>query len=122
MRMRRGFWTASEGTTAVELALTAPVFFALLFGVVQGGVMLWTQFALEHASERAARCASINKALCGTPTLAQAYAASQSFGRGLPASAFAPTIQACGSQVSGTYPVQFLTFIVSLNARSCFPR
>jgi Flp pilus assembly protein TadG len=117
-----GFWRASAGATAVELAMVAPIFLALLFGVIQGGIMLWTQFALEHASEQAARCASINRTLCGTTTQVQAFAASQSFGRGIPSSAFMPSVQTCGSQVNGTYPVSFWSASVTLSAQSCFPK
>jgi Flp pilus assembly protein TadG len=52
------------GAAAVEFALTAPVFFAIVFGLIDSGLLLWTQLGLQHATELAARCASVNKTIC----------------------------------------------------------
>ena len=50
----------NRGASAVEFALTAPVFFVMLFAVIDGGLLLWTQVGLQHGAEAAARCASID--------------------------------------------------------------
>jgi Flp pilus assembly protein TadG len=120
----RTFGAETSGTTAVEFAIIAPVFVAFVFGILQGGLMLWTQSGLQHASEMAARCASVNSTLCGTPANVQAYATSQTMGRTLPASAFTLTKltpPGCGNQVTGSYGVQLFTYPITLRATACFP-
>jgi len=117
----------SRGASAVEFALTAPVFFLLLFAMIEGGLLVWTQIGLQHGAEAAARCASINSTLCGTTATTQNYAAQNAFGLSIAPSVFSVTSPACGSQVSATYTYGFLstTFGVSsltLNAQSCFPK
>ena len=110
------------GSVAVEFAMVAPPFLALLFGIAQGGLMLWTQLALQQATERAARCASINTSVCGSPAQTQAFAASQSLGRDLPSESFTVTTEICGSLVSGAYAAPLLTYAIELRAQSCFPK
>jgi Flp pilus assembly protein TadG len=111
-----------RGSSAVEFALTAPAFLALLFGALQGALMLWTQLGLQHAVERAARCAAVNTALCGTSDQVQAYAVTQGLANGLASGAFTLTTESCGKAVSATTSVRFVTASVSLYARSCFPK
>lgn len=116
-------WRRNQaGATAVEFALVAPLFIALLFGILQGGLLLWTQLALQQATERAARCASTNTSLCGSPSQTQAFAASQTLGRSLPASSFTVTTQPCGSLVSGGHVASLFTLAIALKAQSCFPK
>lgn len=122
MSLARRWRRDVAGAIAVEFAVVAPAFMALLFGVLQGALTLWTQIALQQATERAARCASINTSVCGSPPLTQAYAATQTLGRNLPSDSFTVTTQACGSFVSGAYAVQLLTYSVELKAQSCFPK
>lgn len=57
-------WRDQSGTSALEFALTAPVFFLFIFGVIEVGLLSWTQIGLQHGAEMAARCASINSTLC----------------------------------------------------------
>lgn len=111
-----------RGGLAVEFALTAPVFFALLFGALQGALMLWTQLGLQHAVERAARCAAVNTTLCGTSVQVQTYAVTQGLATNLPSSAFTLTNETCGKAVTGTASARFVTLTVNLSARSCFPK
>ncbi|MDP1590608.1 MAG: TadE/TadG family type IV pilus assembly protein [Prosthecobacter sp.] len=110
------------GATAVEFAVLGPVFLTLIYGVLQGGLMLWTQLALQQATERAARCASINTSVCGTSTQTQEFAATQTLGRNLPSDSFTVTTQPCGSFVSGAYATELLTYTIGLKAQSCFPK
>lgn len=115
------------GTTAVEFALTAPIFFALIAGIIEIGIVLWTQLALQHGAEAAARCASVNATLCGTAAQTQSYAVSQSYGLNPPVSTFTVSTPACGSQVTASYTYDFVFGLlgfptIDLSASSCFPR
>jgi len=41
------FLRNAGGATALEFALIAPVFFALVAGIIELGLLLWTQVALQ---------------------------------------------------------------------------
>lgn len=45
----------NEGATAIEFAMVAPVLFTLIFGIIEFGLMLSTQSALDGAASNAAR-------------------------------------------------------------------
>lgn len=51
----RRFGSNSRGSAAVEFALVAPVFFALLFAVIETAIMLFASQVLESAAQDAAR-------------------------------------------------------------------
>jgi uncharacterized membrane protein len=115
-----------RGTTVLEFALTAPIFFMMVFGIIGGGLLLWTQLGLQHGAEMAARCASVNVNICGSVSSIQNYAASETFGLNPSPSVFSVTTPACGNQVSASYTFQFMTSYVgvtslTLSAQSCFP-
>jgi Flp pilus assembly protein TadG len=115
-----------QGATAVEFAITAPIFFMVLFGIIEGGLLLWTQMGLQHGAEMAVRCAGINKIVCGTTSDIQNYAVQQAFGLNPPPSTFSVGTSACGTTVTATYTFNFITTYfgtptVQLNAQSCFP-
>jgi Flp pilus assembly protein TadG len=117
----------TRGTSVVEFGLTAPVFVMLMMGVLEVGLLMWTQVGLQHGAEFAARCASINATLCGSASAIQSYAAQQAFGLNPPSSVFTVSTPACGNQVSASYPYQFFTSYfgvptLTLTARSCFPK
>jgi len=121
------FYEDDRGTSAIEFAVTAPAFFAILFAVIEGALMLWTQLGLQHGVERAARCASVNSNLCGSSTAVQNYAAQQSFTLNPPPSIFTFSVESCGNRVSADYPYTFLTTFITLpslaiRAQSCFPK
>ena len=50
----------TRGNALVEFTVTFPFFLLLMFGLVQAGLLLYNQVALQHGVERAARCASVN--------------------------------------------------------------
>ena len=115
-----------SGSTMVEFGLTAPLFIALLVGVVEIGLVLWMQFGLQYGSEAAARCASIDTTDCGTSDQVATYAASHALGLSLPSSVFTISTPSCGNQVAAVYTYRFYTLFfgtptVALTARSCFP-
>lgn len=45
----------NEGATAIEFAMVAPVLFTLIFGIIEFGLLMSTQSALDGASTNAAR-------------------------------------------------------------------
>jgi Flp pilus assembly protein TadG len=96
-----------RGTSAVEFALTLPLFILLSLGVWQIGYGMWAQFGLQHGAQMAARCMAVKPTVCGNIDITgtQSYAASQSYGLNPPPSIFAVSTQICGNQVSADYTV-----------------
>jgi Flp pilus assembly protein TadG len=122
----RTFAGQTGGATAVEFALTAPMFMALVWGIIEVGLGLWTQYGLENGVEAAARCASVNTKTCTNSTTTATYAASHTMGVTIPSSAFTFTKASCGNQVSASYNFAYLTNVfhapsVTLAAQACFP-
>lgn len=117
----------TDGATALEFALTAPVFFSMIIGMITMGIGLYAQTALQHGVEMAARCASINTTLCGSTTAIKNYAVQQSLGLSPSASTFTVTTPSCGYNVQASYPVTFDLAMfgyqtVTLAASSCYPK
>jgi Flp pilus assembly protein TadG len=114
-----------SGATALEFALCAPAFFMLVMGIVQGGLLVWMQLALQQGVEAAARCASINKTACANNTQIQAYASAQSYGLSPPSSSFTVSATGCGNMVQASYTPTYLpSFPIptqTLTAQACFP-
>ncbi|MGH6811046.1 MAG: TadE/TadG family type IV pilus assembly protein [Methylocella sp.] len=114
-----------RGVSAVEFALTLPVFLLLLFGVWQICFGLWAQFALQHGAERAARCMAVNKTVCGTTTGTQSYAAGQSYGLNPSPSIFTVSNPTCGNQISAVYAVSPIVASIGIpaltvHAQACY--
>jgi Flp pilus assembly protein TadG len=121
------FFRDKKGAAAIEFAFTAPVFFAFVGGLIQVGLLLYTQIALQHGVESAARCASVNTTTCGSTSQIQSYAAAQSYGISVPASAFTVSAASCGTQVQASSSFGFIfsyfgTPSLTLTASSCFPK
>jgi Flp pilus assembly protein TadG len=119
-------WGSQAGASAIEFALILPVFMLMIFAVIEGGLLTWTHFGLQHGAEMAARCASVNTSICGSASAIQNYAVQQTYGVNPPASAFAVSASACGNQVSASYAYRFLASYfgwpsITLTAQSCFP-
>jgi Flp pilus assembly protein TadG len=96
-----------RGTSAVEFALTLPLFILMVLGVWQLGYGMWAQFGLQHGAEMATRCMAVNPTVCGNIDITgtQSYAASQSYGLNPSPTIFAVSTQVCGNQVSADYTV-----------------
>jgi Flp pilus assembly protein TadG len=114
------------GNAAVEFALVLPLFLTLIIGVMELGQILLKQNALQRAVEVAARCATVDKTNCATLSQVQSYAASQTTGVTIPASAFTATVATCGNQVAAALPYTYLTTFLplpalTLRAQACFP-
>ena len=120
--MTRSFLRAAEGATAVEFALTSPVYFLALFGLAQVGLWLWADFSLQSAVNAASRCAALGTCAYGD---AKAAAVRATVGLPISAGAFAVTSPSCGTQVAANYPVP--TFIpalpnITVNVSACYPK
>ncbi|KQR69098.1 TadE family protein [Rhizobium sp. Leaf341] len=65
--MRRGFIAQRDGATAVEFALIAPVFFAMIFGTIALGIAIWFTAVLNDVASESARCIAVHASTCNTP-------------------------------------------------------
>jgi Flp pilus assembly protein TadG len=116
----------ARGTAAIEFAVTAPIFFAMIVGIMVTGLVLWSKFGLQHGAEMAARCASIDTLTCNSTTAIQNYAVSHTFGITPPASTFVVSVAACGNQVTANYSFTAIKYMFglpgfTLSAAACFP-
>ena len=122
---RTMLWHDNRGASALEFALTAPVFFLFIFGIIEFGLLFWTQLGLQHGTEMAARCATVNSTLCPNSNAITTYAAQQAFGLTFPTQTFTHSASACGNLVSASYTFQFMQFLnvspIVLTAQACFP-
>ena len=57
---------SQDGATAVEFALVAPMFLALLFGTFEFGRALWAQQALQEIAISGARCMALPQSACAS--------------------------------------------------------
>jgi Flp pilus assembly protein TadG len=136
------FYRDSDGGAAIEFGITAPLFFMLVVGIMEFGLLMWTQAGLQHGVAMAARCAAVTAnanqtTFCGSASIPD-YAAQQTFGLNPLSSVFtvsAPTKcvdqvsgnQIDGYQVSANYPFTFISTYfgmpsLTINAQSCFPK
>lgn len=58
--MSKGFIKGERGSTVVEMAMAAGVFFMLIFGIIEFGRLLYTHNALTDAARRGARYAVLH--------------------------------------------------------------
>ena len=121
----RKFRFDTSGATALEFALCAPAFFLLVMGIIQGGLLVWMQLALQQGVESAARCASINKTTCANSSQIQSFASTQSYGLTPPASTFTVSSSGCGNLIQASYTPTYLPSfpipVPTLTAQACFP-
>jgi Flp pilus assembly protein TadG len=113
-----------RGTTAVEFAIVAPVFIALLVGTLTLCVGLFLIGSLHYAVEEGARCASVKTTICSNAATTVAYAQNHYFGPNV-SPAFTYAAAACGNSVSASINysmnVGFKTFVLPISATACFP-
>lgn len=55
------FWRKQDGSSLIEFAIVAPVFFILFFGIIEFGLFTYHKIAIERLAFNAARMASIGK-------------------------------------------------------------
>jgi len=118
-----------RGATALEFAFLAPVFFAMIFGVIDVGRVAWTLGSLHFAAESAARYASLNYDSSGNPPAAgtvQTYALNAYYGESLSSNPFTYSATGCGNTVTASYTYSLTipfagTWSIPLGATACFP-
>jgi len=116
-----------RGTSAVEFALTLPVFILMVLGLWQITYGMWAQFALQHGAEMAARCMAVDPTVCGNINITgtQNYAASQSYGLNPSPTIFVVSQPTCGNQVSADYALSPVVANIgipalTLHAQACY--
>ncbi|PXA94516.1 TadE family protein [Nostoc sp. 3335mG] len=84
--LRRSLPSDRRAATAVEFALLAPVFLAMLFGIIEGSRFLWIKESLQEVAFSTARCTSVS-ADCTTSAgrVDYAIARAQTYGQRLTA-------------------------------------
>jgi Flp pilus assembly pilin Flp len=121
-----GMVSDERGTTAVEFALAAPLFALVFGGVLATGLAMWTQVSLQRAVEAAARCAVVNRLLCGDENAVRQYAASRVISQNIPPSSFQVTPLACGIEVRASYAFTGFAHAdtpawLAIGAQYCYP-
>jgi Flp pilus assembly protein TadG len=127
----KGIYADTRGAVLVEAAITLPLFILMIFGLVELGLLMWTQAGLQHGAEMAARHATTLQVVNGTNpsnSTIQNFAAAQSLGVNPPSATFTYTPGATCNQVSASYPFNLFggdynlsTTSWTLTAQSCFP-
>lgn len=70
MRTLRNFLKDSGATTMIEFVVIAPLFFALVFGIVEMGLAIYWWKSIEEAAQLGARMAVVrDPAAVGVPTI-----------------------------------------------------
>ncbi len=68
MRRRTpGIRTDRRAATAIEFALVMGAFVLVAIGILDVGLILWTQNTLQSAASLTARCVSIGSSACSSP-------------------------------------------------------
>ncbi len=122
------------GAVAIEFAIVAPIFFAMLFGVIETSRVFWLKQSLDEVAYSTARCMSVSSA-CATQVAQQNYAIgrAQALGIRLTSAMVTPTTgvvckgSAGSNQVALARPIEsplagFVPAMPStLRATACFP-
>jgi Flp pilus assembly protein TadG len=112
-----------RGTTAVEFAIVAPVFIALLVGAFGMSLALFLIGSLHYAVEEGARCRSVKPGVCSDAATTQTYALNHYLGPSAPTFTYAAA--ACGNSVTGTISYQMnlgmWTLTLPITAAACYP-
>jgi Flp pilus assembly protein TadG len=66
-----------RATTAVEFAIVGSLLFTVSFGVIDLGMILWTQGSLQAVAADAARCGAISASGCTTTAGVQSFVQTQ---------------------------------------------
>jgi Flp pilus assembly protein TadG len=129
-------WRDRRGSSVTEFALVLPVFLFLTLGAIYLSVLMYAMSNLHQATEAAARWASIQVTVSGTPptpptpTTVTTYAASRYTGPNVSATftyanVSTPTAANCGNLVTASGSFRLLTGLstltVPVGAQACFP-
>lgn len=125
----------------IEAAFVLPLALALVIGIMEFSIAIWTEITLVRATDSAARCGAINKTLCGSAVDIQNYAIGVANALGVQTtSANFPTSnivigQPCPSSLTATPAVRvqatyslnlkvlwFLNQQITYTPAACFPK
>lgn len=133
MRLRR-IGACRRGATAIEFAVLAPVFLAMLLGLIEGGRLLWTQQTLQNVAHVGARCLAAGATSCATVAATRSHVVSLAADRGvrlLAANVTPETGVTCAGvggfdrvsvQAAFDSPANgLLPFPATVSASACFP-
>ena len=123
--------SCERGATVLEFAFLAPVFFAMIFGVINIAQVAWTVGSLYYAAESAARYASTstvnNDGTSPTASTVETYALNAYYGESLGGTnPFTYSATGCGNTVTAAYTYSLTipfagTWSLPLAAAACFP-
>jgi Flp pilus assembly protein TadG len=126
-RIRKsGFLSDCRGLTILEFALIAPLLLMLTIGIIDFGLLFWSEMTLTRAASAAARCFALDQTHCNTAGAAQTYGGQQAWG--LTGATFTASTPACGMQVQATLNYNFVspwwpgTNPLPLAATACYPK
>ena len=124
-RFIRNILADDGAATAAEFALVVPVFLLLMFGTINGSIMMSAITQMHYASERAARCLSVDvDGLCPVGSI-DTFAKGLYNGPSLNGMTFVADDLACGNQVVGSGTYELISGIdvtsVSLSSTACYP-
>jgi len=71
------FVANSDGATAIEMAILAPVFLAFVFGVIEFARVQWSIQSMEDASFFSARCSATAQSICDTDQKVKTFAVAE---------------------------------------------
>ena len=64
----------TAGATSLEFAILASALFLLLFGCIEGGLLMWTRGTLQSVAAQTARCSAVTAPLCASASQSKQYA------------------------------------------------
>jgi Flp pilus assembly protein TadG len=102
---------ANKGSAAIEFAMVAPIFFILLMGIIEAGIMFFAQSALQNGLNETARLVRTGQTACYTKTGSTCVAMTQAQFRTVLCSYVSSLLQNCtGSDLQfdvNAYPSGF---------------
>lgn len=125
MTALRAFARHQAGTAAAEFALVVPLFLLLTFGTINMALALSAVVRLHYATERAARCLSVDTTGSCYAANIDTYAKSLYPVGGVTGLTFVATQPSCGNKVSAIGSYNVFTGIgqipITLTASACYP-
>ena len=129
----RRFGAAEHGATALEFAILAPAFLAIVFGIINLGIGLFGIATMHAETEDAARCYAVKTTVCTSAATTASYASSHYQGP-IPNPTFTATTNgACHSTngtsdgyevtATATYSMNMILTALSIpvSTAACFP-
>ncbi len=124
MKRFRAFLASTSGAVAAEFVLVIPVMLVMIFGSINGALMVYSYVQLHYAAGDAARCRAIKTTVCADDASTSSYAESK-LSAPLASVSFAHSTAGCGNTVTGTATYNFTTGLtntpITMQAQSCYP-